>query len=75
MGYGTRKEVNAEMKKLLTVTLMFVFAMALVFALGCAKKEQTSTETGTGTTGMEQTTPPMTDTTGMGAPDTMGMTH
>ena len=62
------------MKKLLTVTLMFVFALALVFALGCAKKEQTSTETGTGTTGMEQTTPPMTDT--MVVPtDTTGMTH
>jgi hypothetical protein len=61
------------MKKLLTVTLMFVFAMALVFALGCSKKtEQTNSETGTG---MEQTTPPM-DTTGMAPPaDTTGMTH
>ena len=62
------------MTKLLTVTLMFVFAMALVFALGCSKKQETTnTETGTG---MEQTTPPMTDTTGMAAPaDTTGMTH
>ena len=61
------------MKKLLTVTLMFVFAMALVFALGCSKKQETTTETGT--TGMEQTTPPMTDTMGMMPADTTGMTH
>jgi hypothetical protein len=67
---------DRRMKKLLTVTLMFVFAMALVFALGCSKKQETTnTETGTGT-GMEQTTPPMTDTTGMAPPaDTTGMTH
>ena len=61
--------------QLRTVTLRFASALALVFAQGCAKKQETTTETGTGT-GMEQTTPPMTDTTGMSAPaDTMGMTH
>ncbi|HEX7078180.1 MAG TPA: hypothetical protein VF363_07155 [Candidatus Eisenbacteria bacterium] len=44
------------MKKLLTLTLVFVFALALVFALGCNKKQEepaSSTESG-----MEQTTPP-----------------
>ncbi|MGH7680904.1 MAG: hypothetical protein ACRENN_02850 [Candidatus Eiseniibacteriota bacterium] len=61
------------MKKLLTVTLVFVFALALVLAIGCAKKEQPASE-GTGTQGMEQSTTPdttagaatMTDSTAMG---------
>ena len=57
------------MKKLLTVTLVFVFALALVFALGCNKKEEPATEGMD--QGMEQSTPPaMTDS--MAAPDTMG---
>jgi hypothetical protein len=58
------------MKKLLTLTLVFVFALALVFALGCNKKQEepaSSTESG-----MEQTTPPaggMADSSGMAMPD------
>jgi hypothetical protein len=59
------------MKKLLTLTLVFVFALALVFALGCAKKQE---EQPAGTeSGMEQTTPPaggMADSTAPAAPDT-----
>ena len=60
------------MKKLLTVTLVFVFALALVFALGCNKKEEPAPEGGM-EQGMEQSTPPaMTDS--MPA-DTTGMAH
>ena len=54
------------MKKLLTVTLVFVFALALVFALGCNKKEEPATE-GTTDQSMEQSTPAATDS--MAAPD------
>ncbi len=58
------------MKKLLTVTLVFVFTLALVLAIGCAKKEQTTTE------GLdqqiEQTPPAMTDTTMMTDTTSMG---
>ncbi|HKQ19866.1 MAG TPA: hypothetical protein VJW75_08990 [Candidatus Eisenbacteria bacterium] len=60
------------MKKLLTVTLVFVFALALVFALGCNKKEEPATEGGMDQ-GMEQTPPAMTDS--MAAMDTMGTAH
>ena len=60
------------MKKLLTITLVFVFALALVLAIGCSKK-QPAVDNGAA---MDQTTPPteggMTDSTGamMSAPDT-----
>jgi len=61
------------MKKLLTVTLVFVFALALVFALGCNKKEETATE-GTMDQSMEQSTPPaITDS--IAASDTIGTGH
>jgi len=61
------------MKKLLTVTLVFVFALALVFALGCNKKEEPATEGGMDQ-GMEQSTPPaMTDS--IAATDTIGTAH
>lgn len=56
------------MKKLLTVTLVFVFALALVFALGCNKKEEPATE-GTTDQSMEQSTPAATDSMSMAAPD------
>jgi len=49
-------------KKLLTITLVFVFALALVLAIGCAKKEQPAMEGG-GTQGMQQSTTPDTSTT------------
>jgi len=61
------------MKKLLTVTLVFVFALALVLAIGCSQKEP-AMDSGAG---MDQATPSsesgmMMDTTGamMSAPDT-----
>ena len=50
------------MKKLLTITLVFVFALALVLAIGCAKKEQPATEGGT-EQGMQQSSTPDTSTT------------
>lgn len=66
------------MKKLLTITLVFVFTLALVFALGCAKKEEPASTEGGMDQSMEQSTPAAgTDTTGgMMAPDTaMGGGH
>jgi hypothetical protein len=56
------------MKKLLTITLVFVFALALVLAIGCSKKQPAMDNSGGA---MDQTTP----STGMGdstmsAPDT-----
>lgn len=59
------------MKKLLTLTLVFVFALALVFALGCNKKQEEPASSGT-ESGMEQTTPPaggMADSTAPAAPE------
>jgi len=50
-------------KKLLTITLVFVFALALVLAIGCAKKEQPATEGGGTEQGMQQSTTPDTSTT------------
>ena len=55
------------MKKLLTVTLVFVFALALVFALGCNKKEEPASTEGSMDQSMEQSTPAATDS--MAAPD------
>jgi len=60
------------MKKLLTVTLVFVFALALVFALGCNKKEEPATE-GMDQS-MEQSTPPAA-TDSIAATDTIGTAH
>ncbi len=56
------------MKKLLTITLVFVFALALVLAIGCSKKEP-AVDNGAA---MDQTMPSTPDTTGamMSAPDT-----
>ena len=60
------------MKKLLTISLVFVFALALVLAIGCAKKEQPAMEGGGTEQGMEQSTTPdttstmTTDSTAMG---------
>ncbi len=62
------------MKKLLTVTLVFVFALALVFALGCNKKEEPASTEGSMDQSMEQSTPPaMTDS--IAATDTIGTGH
>ncbi len=56
------------MKKILTVTLVFVFALALVLAIGCAKKETPATESQE--QGMQSTTP---DTSAAAMP--MDSTH
>jgi len=60
------------MKKLLTVTLVFVFALALVFALGCNKKEEPASTEGSMDQSMEQSTPAATDSMSTAAPDSGG---